>query len=135
MTAISLGDVSLEFGTDVILENISFSLNEGDKLGVVGVNGAGKSTLFRLIVGEYTPTSGSVYISKDKSIGMLEQNTGLEGDSTILDEMLSSFPELIADEQRLAYLQAQMEAGDESVISQYTSLADRFKRDGGFEFR
>ena len=52
MTAISLGDVSLEFGTDVILENISFSLNEGDKLGVVGVNGAGKSTLFRLIVGE-----------------------------------------------------------------------------------
>ena len=92
MTAISLSDVSLEFGTDVILENISFSLNEGDKLGVVGVNGAGKSTLFRLIVGEYTPTSGSVYISKDKSIGMLEQNTGLEGDSTILDEMLSSFP-------------------------------------------
>ena len=135
MTAISLSDVSLEFGTDVILENISFSLNEGDKLGVVGVNGAGKSTLFRLIVGEYTPTSGSVYISKDKSIGMLEQNTGLEGDSTILDEMLSSFPEFIADEKRLAYLQAQMEAGDESVISQYTSLADRFKRDGGFEFR
>ncbi len=48
MTAISLSGVSLEFGTDVILDNISFSLNEGDKLGIVGVNGAGKSTLFKI---------------------------------------------------------------------------------------
>ena len=91
MIAISLSDVSLEFGTDVILDRVSFSLNEGDKLGIVGVNGAGKSTLFRIITGEYQPTSGSVYISKDKSIGMLEQNTGLEGESTILDAMLDSF--------------------------------------------
>lgn len=137
MTAISLGGVSLEFGTDVILDNVSFSLNEGDKLGIVGVNGAGKSTLFKIIRGEYTPTDGSVYISKDKSVGMLEQNTGLEGEHTVLDGMLESFAPLIADEKRLEALQKQLEEtpADDELIASYTSLADRFKRAGGYEFR
>ncbi|MGN1127332.1 MAG: ATP-binding cassette domain-containing protein, partial [Candidatus Flemingiibacterium sp.] len=135
MIAISLSDVTLEFGTDVILDRVSFSLNEGDKLGIVGVNGAGKSTLFKIITGEYQPTSGSVYISKDKTVGMLEQNTGLEGDSTILDAMLDSFGRLIEDERRLEELQSKLDSGDETVIAQYTSLEERFKRAGGYEFR
>ncbi len=137
MTAISLSGVCLEFGTDVILDKISFSLNEGDKLGIVGVNGAGKSTLFKIITGEYTPTDGAVYISKDKTVGMLEQNTGLEGENTILDEMLDSFAELISDEARLETLQKQLEVtpADEDLIRSYTSLADRFRRAGGYEFR
>ncbi len=137
MTAISLSGVCLEFGTDVILDKVSFSLNEGDKLGIVGVNGAGKSTLFKIITGEYTATDGSVFISKDKTVGMLEQNTGLEGDSTVLDEMLASFSELIADEKRLEELQKKLEEtpADEETIRSYTSLADRFKRAGGYEFR
>ena len=137
MTAISLSGVSLEFGTDVILDNISFSLNEGDKLGIVGVNGAGKSTLFKIIRGEYTPTDGSVYISKDKSVGMLEQNTGLEGECTVLEGMLESFSSLIADEARLEQLQKQLEItpSDADLIASYTSLTDRFKRAGGYEFR
>ncbi len=137
MTAISLSNICLEFGTDVILDKISFSLNEGDKLGIVGVNGAGKSTLFKIIYGEYTPTDGSVFISKDKTVGMLEQNTGLEGDSTVLDEMLLSFSDLIADEKRLEELQCALEKtpADAVLISSYTSLADRFKRAGGYEFR
>ncbi len=137
MIAISLSGVCLEFGTDVILDNISFSLNEGDKLGIVGVNGAGKSTLFKIITGEYTPTDGSVFISKDKTVGMLEQNTGLEGDSTVIDEMLAAYSELIADEKRLEELAAALETtpGDEALISSYTSLSDRFKRAGGYEFR
>jgi len=137
MTAISLSGVCLEFGTDVILDKISFSLNEGDKLGIVGVNGAGKSTLFKIITGEYTATDGAVFISKDKTVGMLEQNTGLEGDSTVLDEMLASFSELIADEKRLEELQKKLEItpADDELIRSYTSLADRFKRAGGYEFR
>lgn len=137
MTAISLSDVCLEFGTDVILNKVSFSLNEGDKLGIVGVNGAGKSTLFKIIRGEYTPTDGSVFISKDKTVGMLEQNSGLEGENTVLEEMLASFSGLIADEERLEYLTKQLEItpADAELISSYTSLADRFKRAGGYEFR
>ncbi len=137
MIAISLSDVSLEFGTDVILDNITFSLNEGDKLGIVGVNGAGKSTLLKIILGEYSNATGSVYISKGKTVGFLEQNTGLEGDNTVLDEMLASFSGLIADEKRLEELQAQLEITPDNydLIKSYTSLTDRFKSAGGYEFR
>ncbi len=135
MIEISLSDVTLEFGVDRILDKVSFSLNEGDKLGIVGVNGAGKSTLFKIITGEYSATSGSVYISKDKTIGFLEQNTGLESDATVLDAMLEAFAHLIADETRLANLESKLDSGDETIISQYTSLAERFKAKGGYEFR
>ena len=64
MIALSTSDLTLSFGTNVILKDISFSVNDGDKVGIIGVNGAGKTSLFRLITGEYTPDSGAVYIQK-----------------------------------------------------------------------
>ncbi|MBR7161024.1 MAG: ATP-binding cassette domain-containing protein, partial [Clostridia bacterium] len=51
MTILSVSDIRLEYGTDIILQKINFSINEGDRLGIVGVNGAGKSTLLRIIAG------------------------------------------------------------------------------------
>ena len=51
MIALSTQDINLSFGTDVILKNISFALNDGDKLGIIGVNGAGKTSLFRILTG------------------------------------------------------------------------------------
>ena len=77
MIALSLSDINLSFGTDVILKDISFSVNDGDKVGVIGVNGAGKTSLFRVITGEYTPDSGAVYIQKGHTVGILEQNPNL----------------------------------------------------------
>ena len=77
MIILSATDLSLHFGTVTVLENISFSINEGDRLGVIGVNGAGKTSLFRILTGEYTADNGAVYISKGKSIGILEQNADL----------------------------------------------------------
>ena len=64
MIAISVNDLTLRFGVKSVLEKISFSLEEGDKLGIIGVNGCGKSSLFKLILGEYEPDEGSVFISK-----------------------------------------------------------------------
>ena len=64
MTILSVSDIRLEYGTDVILQKINFSINEGDRLGIVGVNGAGKSTLLRIIAGVTEPTGGNVYIAK-----------------------------------------------------------------------
>ena len=78
MTILSVDDLGLSFGTDVILEHISFSIDESDKLGIIGVNGSGKSSLFRMITGEYEPTEGRVYISKDKSLGILTQDGAFE---------------------------------------------------------
>ena len=105
MTILSVSDIRLEYGTDVILQKINFSINEGDRLGIVGVNGAGKSTLLRIIAGVTEPTGGNVYIAKGKSVGMLEQNAMLESDKTLSDEMASAFPECVRLEHRLAELQ------------------------------
>ena len=135
MIALSCEDITLAFGADTILEHVSFSINDGDKLGIVGVNGAGKSSLLKVITGEYRAESGSVYISKDKTVAMLSQNVGMESENTVIDEMYSAFPRLIADEKRLAELRAAIEAGDTSLASQYSSLEESFTRSGGYEFR
>ena len=70
MTVLSIADLSLSFGTRKILDKISFSLNEDDKLGVIGVNGCGKSTLFKVITGELTPDEGNVTIDGKAVAGM-----------------------------------------------------------------
>ena len=130
MIAISCDNITLSFGVDKILENVSFSLNEGDKMGIVGVNGAGKSTLFHIINGEYTPDSGSVYISKDKEVGTLNQQPIFSHDNTLLEEMLNTFPALLAQEKELAALEEQLNAGDHSAAGRYSALQDQFTRAG-----
>lgn len=147
MTSISVESLGFAVGTKIILENVSFSLEEGDKLGIIGVNGSGKSTLFKLITGEYEPVSGSIYISKDKTVGILTQDGAFDiselcGD-TVLEQMYSAFPEFIRAESRIAELEKELkdrehEADSDiyrSLTNEYTELYNRFVRDGGLEFR
>ena len=104
MLAISINDLSLSYGTTPILEKVSFSLEENDKLGIIGVNGCGKSTLFRLILGEETPTEGGVYLSRGKTVGVLTQEGAFDcedGAQRVLDRMYHAFPQLLAAEARL----------------------------------
>ena len=77
MIALSVNDISLSFGNEEILGKISFSVNDSDRVGIIGVNGAGKTSLFKIITGKYTPDSGAVYIQKGHSLGLLEQNPDL----------------------------------------------------------
>lgn len=135
MIAISCDNISLSFGAVTILEGISFSLNEGDKMGIVGVNGAGKTSLFRIISGDNTADNGSVYISKDKNIGILGQNPDFTGDNTLIAEMLLTFKNLIESEKELEGLNRMLESGDVSVSERYASAQETFKRNGGYEFR
>ena len=93
MTVLSTHSLSLSFGDKEILKDISFSLNEGDRLGVVGVNGAGKTTLFRLLTGEYTSTSGEVFLAKERTVGVLRQDEAANltlGERTLFDYVLLS---------------------------------------------
>ena len=141
MTILSVDDLGLSFGTDIILEHISFSLDESDKLGVIGVNGSGKSSLFRMITGTYEPTEGKVYVSKDKTVGILTQDGAFarEGDGTALSLMYHAFPHLLAAEKRLAELESALQdtsrADYDILTGEYTRLHERFMRDGGLEFR
>lgn len=137
MVLLSVSGVTVEYGTDVVLNNINFSINEGDRLGIVGVNGAGKSTLAKIIAGTFTPSSGSVYIAKDKTVSMLAQNAMLESENTVLAEMLDAFPEIVAAERRLGELSASIEnhIGGNEAIEKYATLTEDFRKMGGYEYR
>ncbi len=143
MTIISVNDISLSFGVTEILRNISFSLNENDRMGIIGVNGCGKSTLLSVILGENDADSGNVYISKQKSVGVLRQNDAFinadisdDTSLTSLEVMYKSFPELLEMEARLAELESRLSlAPDERTAAEFSSLNERFISEGGLEFR
>ncbi len=146
MIALSVSDINLSFGTDVILKDISFSVNDGDRVGVIGVNGAGKTSLFKIINGIYTPDSGAVYVQKGHTLGTLEQNpdlTALPPELTCLEYMYTAFPALLALEGEIASLEAALAAassgGDGERTMQLSELLLEknrvFAERGGLEFR
>ena len=145
MIAISVNDLTLRFGTTTILEKISFSLEENDKLGIIGSNGSGKTSLFKLITGEYDAEEGEVYISKGKTVGILSQYGAFDEDgeaegSTALEHMFAAFPDLLAAEKRLAELENLLNDHSNAekhriYTNEYMVLNERFIRDGGLEFR
>lgn len=147
MTAISINDLCFSFGTKKVLDKVSFSLEESDKLGVVGVNGCGKSTLFSLILGEREPDEGSVFIARGKTVGVLTQEGAFEtselAGNSALEQMYAAFPELIRAEERLAQLTVDLERCDayaepdrhRILLAEYTDLNARFLAEGGLEFR
>ncbi len=145
MIALSVSDLSLAFGTDVILSDVSFAVNDGDKVGIIGVNGAGKTTLFRIIAGALSPDGGAVYLQKGHRIGMLEQNpdlSALPADHTMLDYMVTAFPELLADEAEIDRLECELAStpkADEARLSALSHSLDevrrRYEAGGGSRFR
>ena len=142
MTILSVSNILVEYGTDIILQNIGFSINEGDRLGIVGVNGAGKSTLLHIIAGTKEPSSGAVYIAKGKTVAMLEQNAMLESDKTLFEEMADAFPECRRIEEKLAALHAEIEeetnAHNENYqkkVAEFSSLTEMFGSIGGYEYK
>ena len=141
MIILSVSGVSVEYGTTAILHDVSFSINEGDRLGVIGVNGAGKSTLLRVIAGESEATRGGVFIAGGRTVGMLEQNAMLDSDKTVFDEMLGAFGECVNVEKRLDELTELINntnvenAKYNSIISEYSTLTERFKVIGGYEYK
>ena len=147
MIALTVDNISLSFGTKSVLRGVSFSLEENDRLGVIGVNGSGKSTLFKLILGELEAEEGGVYISKDKSIGILKQDDAMaafsasEQKMTAIEVMYNSFPELLAMESRLSALEELLHSGDEKseeylrAVREYSALNEKFIVEGGLEFR
>ncbi len=147
MICLNIEKLSLSFGAKKILDGVTFSLDEGDRLGIIGVNGCGKSTLFKLILGELDPDEGNIYISKNKTVGILRQNDAFcdfaceDGSLSSLEVMIRSFPQLLEAEARLSELEgllAEVEAegrSRQSLISEYTALNEKFIADGGLEFR
>ncbi len=138
MIAIGCNGISLSFGEKCVLDNVSFSLEEGNRLGVVGVNGAGKTTLIKILVGEIEADSGDVFLPQKSGVGYLDQHATVESDKTIYDEMLSNFSDLLELEEEIEKLERDLRegAGDATHLSEkFTRLAEEYKNRGGYEFR
>ncbi len=144
MIILSVSALSFRVGVKEILKNISFAVEDGDRVGIVGVNGSGKSTLLGMITGKIAPTDGAVYVAKDKTLGMMEQDdafadTHEASDGTVLAEMYAAFPELCRDEARLAELEELLKsAGGEELrrlTAEFTEVNTRFIDNGGLHYK
>lgn len=91
---VSVNNVSLLFGSFVLLDEVSFLITRQERIGLTGRNGAGKSTLMKIIAGMQDPTSGSVEKPRELSVGYLEQQMKVSDTTTVLEEALTSFTEL-----------------------------------------
>ncbi len=132
-------NISKAFGTNEILKNASFHIEEREKAALVGINGAGKSTLLKIIVGEMSADSGEVILSKGKSLGYLAQHQDLTGDLTIYKEVLQAKQYLIDIENKLRDLELEMkhEQGEqlEERMAAYTRLSHTFELENGYAYR
>ena len=129
-------DISKSYGTDIVLEKISFNLEEKEKAAIVGVNGAGKTTLFKIITDKISYDDGQIYIPKGTTVGYLEQNIDIRSEKTIYEEMLSVFDSVFSLEQRLREMEAKMSSlSDEeysSFMEQYARLKQEFDELDGY---
>lgn len=128
--------VSKAFGTDVIIEDISFHIEDQEKAAIVGINGAGKSTLLKVIVGELAADEGSVVLSKGKTMGYLAQHQDLTSHKTIFEELLEVKRDVLLMEERIRTLEVEMKHADgkelEEMLSTYTRLSHEFELAGGY---
>lgn len=108
MITISANHISKSYGVEPILEDVTFSLNENEKVGVVGINGAGKSTLFKILNGELSKDGGELYFGRDISLGYLEQNIKIQSDNTLKEEVLSIFADVMELEKEIRRLELQI---------------------------
>ncbi|MBQ5746881.1 MAG: ABC-F family ATP-binding cassette domain-containing protein [Clostridia bacterium] len=136
MISISCKNISLSFGTDVLLDNVTFSVEKGDKVGVVGVNGAGKTTLMKIITGKMPYDKGDVFIEGGAKIGYLDQYAVIDSDRSVLEEMLANFSHLTEMKKRLDELEESMQRVDNAIneAERYTTLLEKYKSEGGYEY-
>ncbi|MGG1479981.1 ABC-F family ATP-binding cassette domain-containing protein [Bacillus smithii] len=130
------------YGSELILSNIKLEIQSRDRIALVGRNGAGKSTLLKIIADQLSYDSGEIIKPKDVTIGYLAQDTGLESDLTIWNEMLSVFGPLREMEKKLRDLENQMADPTvyndpekfKKIVKEYDQLQIQFKEQGGYQY-
>lgn len=143
MIVLSCKDIHKSYGIDIILKNVTFNINEGEHIGLVGPNGAGKSTILKIINKQMETDSGDIFIDKSKKIGYLSQNLSLESTSTIYDEVLLVFSNLIHLENKLSELEKELnkpyDASNEEyhnkLIKDYTLTSELYTNRGGYTYK
>lgn len=123
---ISIENLHVEFGVKPLYDDVSFVINERDRIALVGKNGAGKSTLLKIICGMQEPTSGVISIPNDTRVGYLPQVMKIQDDTTVRDETRKAFADTLAVKQRLATMQEEMSVRTDYESEEYMTLVERF---------
>ncbi|MCF0144101.1 MAG: ABC-F family ATP-binding cassette domain-containing protein, partial [Firmicutes bacterium] len=130
MIVLSAKDLTKEYdGTNLVLDKISFSINKGDRVGIIGINGAGKSTLLKVLTGQLSHEEGDFFVPSDLKIGFLQQDAGLDSENTIIEEVnnvFAHFPEMEKDMERLI---------EEGRHEQYEQVREKYARMGGYQYQ
>ncbi len=136
---LSCSNITKSFGTDSVLEQVSFHIEEREKAAIVGINGAGKSTLLKIIIGELAPDDGTVVVTKGKTLGYLAQHQDLDSSRTIYDELLEVKRPVIEMEERIRQLEIEMKhsAGEEleTLYQTYSRLSHEFELANGYAWK
>lgn len=101
MVIVSASGICKSFGAEIILNEVSFHVSEGERIGIIGDNGTGKSTLLSIIAGSLTQDTGDIYISAKTDLGYLRQNDNFSSENTVYKKMLSVFSHVISLEERI----------------------------------
>ena len=143
MPILSCSNLMKSYVVDTIFENISFNVEEGDKIGVIGLNGAGKTTLFNILSSELNKDSGEIYVQRDLKIGYLKQHVNITSDNTVFQECLEVFQYLIDMEENLRVLEQKISIegnkGDSNILNslmdEYGSLSEEFSNLNGYGYK
>ena len=136
---LSCSNITKSFGTDTILDHVSFHIEEREKAAIVGINGAGKSTLFKIIVGELAADEGVVTVSRGKTLGYLAQHQDIKSESTIYDELMEVKRPILEMEQQIRTLEKRMKSvlGEEleTMLNTYSRLNHEFELLNGYAWQ
>ena len=129
-----LQNVTFEFGARVIVEDATWHIQPGERIGLIGYNGTGKSTLLKLLVGEYQPSNGTVERSRGISIGYLHQDLlSFDTNDSILQVALGAFERVLQLEKEIEELGKELEkTGDEKTLHEYSDKLQELETIGGY---
>ncbi|AYN69106.1 ABC transporter ATP-binding protein [Euzebyella marina] len=139
---LNIHNLSVSFGGEYLFEEISFRLNGGDRVGLIGKNGAGKSTLLKLLAKDYSPDSGTIATEKNVKIGFLRQDIDFEEGRTVLDEAYQAFEEIKTMELQLDHVNHQLAERTDyesesynQLIIDLSDLTHRYEILGGYNYQ
>lgn len=133
MIVISARDLTKEYdGTNTVLDKVSFSINKGDRVGIIGVNGAGKTSLLKMLAGQLPHEEGDFFVSSDLKIGYLQQDAGFDSQNTVMEEVdavFRHFPEMEAEMEGL------LAEGEPAALERYEQIRERYEYMGGYQYQ
>lgn len=141
MIILSATNITKTYGIEPVLTNVSFHINQGDRIGIVGANGAGKTTLLNILSGRQSYDAGDFFVSENMKIGYLRQKDNFTSEKSVYEEMLEIFRDVIEMEETLDNLSQEISERSargedvEALLHKYDDLSEEFKDRNGYGYK